>query len=96
MSRPEFGGEYGVVATPDIARLLAAVVVHYQNEQGEPGGIDLLIAGKATDCSIVVDNGLMKPLFEGESEISAVYETPMEHGSLHFTVVFQSASTSSM
>lgn len=65
VSRPEFGGGYGVLAAPDMVPLLAAVVVHYQNEQGQARGTDLLVAGRASDGSVVVDNGLLKPLFDG-------------------------------
>lgn len=64
VSRPEFGGGYGIIAATDMAPLLAAVVVHYQNEQGEPRGVDLLVAGRSVEGVVTVDNGLLKPLFE--------------------------------
>jgi len=65
VSRPEFGGGYGVLNAPDLAPLLAAAVVHYQNEQGEQRGVDLLVAGRTPNGDIRVDNGLIKPLFNG-------------------------------
>src|SRR5690606_15302325 len=63
VTQPEFGGGYGVVNSPGLMDLIAAVVVHYQNEQGEPRGVDLLVGGRHHDGAVVVDNALLRPLF---------------------------------
>ncbi|MER8912818.1 DEAD/DEAH box helicase [Mesorhizobium sp. M0761] len=65
VTRPEFGGGYGVIAGESSGQLIAAMLIHYQNEQGEPRGIDLLVGIKGEAADIVVDNSQLRPLFEG-------------------------------
>jgi superfamily II DNA or RNA helicase len=64
VTRPEFGGGYGVVVTNRIS-LLAAMLVHYQNEQGEPRGVDLLVGSTSDNRPPEVDNSALRALFDG-------------------------------
>jgi superfamily II DNA or RNA helicase len=63
VTRPEFGGGYGVVCDSDHLGLIAATLVHFQNEQGEPRGIDLVAGVRQPNGLVVVDNSVVRPLF---------------------------------
>jgi superfamily II DNA or RNA helicase len=63
VTRPEFGGGYGVVSVGDSLELLAAMLIHYQNEQGDPRGVDLLVGARDKDGAIAIDNSRLRPLF---------------------------------
>jgi len=64
VTRAEFGGGFGVVTNSNLHNIVAAVLVHYQNEQGDPRGVDLLAGARSEEGKIVVDNGVIRPLFE--------------------------------
>lgn len=65
VTRSEFGGGFGVVKNADSDLLIAAMLIHFQNEQGESRGVDLIAASRSTSGSIVVDNSSLRSLFEG-------------------------------
>lgn len=63
VTRAEFGGGYGVVEGAGENSLIAAMLVHYQNEQGEPRGVDLLAASRRATGQVEVDNASLRSLF---------------------------------
>jgi superfamily II DNA or RNA helicase len=64
VTRAEFGGGYGVIHRHAEPSMIAAMLVHYQNEQGEPRGVDLLAASRRTTGEVQVDNASLRTLFE--------------------------------
>lgn len=62
VTKSEFGGGYGVVLSEE-QQLTAAMLVHYQNEQGEPRGVDLLVGSQVAGGKPQVDNSALRPLF---------------------------------
>lgn len=62
---PDFGGGYGVLpAAVDGPMTLAAFSVRFQNDQGEPRGVELVVARRGRDGAIELDNGAIRPLFD--------------------------------
>lgn len=79
VTRPEFGGGFGVVPVHEEPSVLAAMLVHFQNDQGEPRGIDLLVGTRDKAGAIKIDNSLVRPLFLAHQEtvaVSAMDPTP--------------------
>lgn len=64
VTQPEFGGGFGAVAMERDDHLVAALLVHYQNEQGDPRGVDLVAGARRPDGEITVDNSRLRPLFD--------------------------------
>ena len=65
VTRSEFGGGFGVVPARGGDRLIAAMLVHFQNEQGDPRGVDLIAGARNSDGRTEVDNSALRPLFDG-------------------------------
>jgi len=73
-----FGGGYGVsIGAEGGNAVCAAMLARYQNEQGEPRGLELMAARQMEDQSVEIDNSCLRPLFAAEqatgtpSELSA-------------------------
>ncbi|WP_421761449.1 helicase-related protein [Devosia sp.] len=71
VTRAEFGGGFGVIETDVADQLIGAMLVHFQNEQGEPRGVDLIAATRDQLGHIAVDNSGLRPLFERAQRTSA-------------------------
>jgi superfamily II DNA or RNA helicase len=72
VTAPEFGGGYGCSGQLAVAdRVCAAVLVHYQNEQGEPRGLEMMAAERSQSGQVVVDNAVLRVLFEKEQKTIA-------------------------
>ena len=63
VTSPEFGGGYGIALSDREETLIAAMLVHYQNEQGDARGVDLLAGGYVESHEITIDNAVLRPLF---------------------------------
>lgn len=71
VTAPEFGGGYGSIDT-DLNQLVAASLVHYQNEQGDRRGTDLVVATCDGAGSIAINNAALRPLFERYARTGSV------------------------
>src|SRR5690606_22499199 len=71
VTRPEFGGGFGVIPSVSGSRLIAAMLVHYQNEQGDPRGVDLVAGSRDATGQTEVDNSSLRPLFESYQRTGA-------------------------
>jgi hypothetical protein len=60
----EFGGLYGAGRAKGVERILAGMIVHYQNEQGDPRGSELLVGVRKQDGTTGIDNRAIRPLFD--------------------------------
>jgi hypothetical protein len=62
-----FGGGYGYTLDWSERQAISlAMLVHYQNDQGDPRGIELVSAHRAPDGSIELDNRRLRSLFGAE------------------------------
>ncbi len=64
VTRPEFGGGFGAIAAGEEHLLIAAMLIHFQNEQGQHRGADLVAASRDQSGHIEVDNSRLRTLFE--------------------------------
>jgi hypothetical protein len=70
---PEFGGGFGVLSIPlPGAPTLLAEIVHYQSDQGDDRGTDLIVGAKFENGLVEIANAVIRPLFDSVQATRAV------------------------